>query len=79
MNHEHSYTEMMKSTAMQKHLGKETFMVELYVDMMLQEALLKNEKDKILVKIDEALDQRNEENFHRYCKQLHEITQQFGT
>lgn len=79
MNHEHSYTEMMKSTAMQKHLGKETFMVELYVDMMLQEALLKNEKDKILVKIDEALDQRNEENFHHYCKQLHEITQQFGT
>jgi len=79
MNHENSYTEMMKSTAMQKHLGKETFMVELYVDMMLQEALLKNEKDKILVKIDEALDQRNEENFHHYCKQLQEITQQFGT
>lgn len=79
MNHENSYTEMMKSTAMQKQLGKETFMVELYVDMMLQEALLKNEKDKILVKIDEALDQRNEENFHHYCKQLQEITQQFGT
>ncbi|MGM9927220.1 MAG: IDEAL domain-containing protein [Bacillus sp. (in: firmicutes)] len=70
---------MEKSTAMQKRLGTETFMLKLYVDMMLQEALLKTEKDKILKKIDEALDQRNEEMFHRYCAKLQEITKQFGT
>lgn len=79
MNHEHSYTEMMKSTAMQKRLGTETFMLELYVDMMLQEALLKTEKEKILMAIDDALDQRNEENFHHYCNQLQENTKKFGT
>lgn len=78
MNHEQSYTEMMKSTAMQKHLGKETFILELYVDMMLQEALLKNQKEKLLHKIDEALDQRDEELFNHYCKDLQKLLKKFG-
>ncbi|MGM9924018.1 MAG: IDEAL domain-containing protein [Bacillus sp. (in: firmicutes)] len=79
MNHEQSYTEMMKSNGMHKHSGKETFMLELYVDMMLQEALLKNEKNKLLLKIDEALDQRDRELFHHYCTELAEINKKFGT
>lgn len=79
MNHEHSNTEMMKSTGLQKHSGKETFMLELYIDMMLQEALLKNEKEKLLIEIDKALDQKNEELFQRYCNELREINKRFGT
>lgn len=79
MNHEQSYTEMMKSSAMHKHLGKETFMSELYVTMILQEALLKNEKEKLLLKIDEALDQKNEELFYKYSTKLNEVIKKFGT
>ncbi|WP_019240411.1 MULTISPECIES: IDEAL domain-containing protein [Bacillus] len=79
MNHEQSYTEKMKSSAMHKHLGKETYMSELYVDMILQEALLKSEKEKLLLKIDEALDQRNEKLFYQYSKDLIALTKQFGT
>ncbi|MEH6944180.1 IDEAL domain-containing protein [Bacillus sp. JJ722] len=79
MNHEHSNTEMMKSTGLQKNSGKETFMLELYIDMMLQEALLKNEKEKLLIEIDKALDQKNEELFQHYCNELKEINKRFGT
>lgn len=79
MNHEHSYTEMMKSTGLQKQTGKETFMLELYIDMMLQEALLKNEKEKLLKRIDHALDQKNEELFNQYSNELKEINKRFGT
>ena len=79
MNHEHSHTEMMKSSASQKHFGKETFMLELYVNMMLQEALLKNEKSKLLQKIDDSLDQRDENLFKKYSQELQEINKRFGT
>lgn len=79
MNNEQSYTEKMKSTAMQNHLGKETFILELYVDMMLKEALLKAEKESLLVKIDDSLDRRDEELFNRYCEDLKKINKQFGS
>ena len=79
MNHESSYTETTKNAAMHKQSGTETFMLELYVNMMLQEALLKSEKEKLLLKIDDALDQKNEEQFMKYSKQLQEVMKQFGT
>ena len=64
---------------MKKQSGTETFMLELYVNMMLQEALLKNEKEKILLQIDHSLDQKDRKSFLRYSKQLQEITKKFGT
>ncbi|MGN1401455.1 MAG: IDEAL domain-containing protein [Bacillus sp. (in: firmicutes)] len=77
-NHEQSYTEMLKSSALQKHLGKETFILELYADMMLQEAILKTEKDTLLKKIDDALDQRDRKLFMDYSFQLLELNKRFG-
>ena len=79
MNHESSYTETTKNAAMKKQAGTETFMLELYVNMMLQEALLKNEKEKLLLEIDHSLDQRDRKSFLKYSKQLQEITKKFGT
>ena len=79
MNHESSYTETTKNTSMKKQSGTETFMLDLYVNMMLQEALLKNEKEKILLQIDHSLDQKDRKSFLRYSKQLQEITKKFGT
>ncbi len=79
MNHENSQTDMMKSSTSHKPSEKETFMLDLYVNMMLQEALLKNEKEKILLQIDHSLDQKDRKSFLRYSKQLQEITKKFGT
>ncbi len=79
MNHEQSYTEMMTSSSMQKHLGKETFILEIYVDMMLQELILKAEKEKLTHKIDAALDVRDKELFDQYCSELRELNKRFGS
>lgn len=54
-------------------------MLELYVNMMLQEALLKSEKEKLLLKIDDALDHKNKEQFMKYSKELQEVMKKFGT
>ena len=79
MNHEKPYTEMMKSSTMGKQVGKDTFMLELYVDMMLQEAILKSEKKRLLRKIDESLDERNEEYFTYYTNELMKLNKKFGS
>ncbi len=79
MNHESSYTETTKNTSMKKQSGTETFMLELYVNMMLQEALLKSEKEKLLLKIDDALDHKNKEKFMKYSKELQNVMKRFGT
>ena len=79
MNHEKPYTEMMKSSTMRKQLGKETFMLELYVEMMLQEAILKSEREKLLKKIDQSLDERNEEYFTYYTNELKKLNKRFGS
>ena len=70
---------MMKSSTMRKQLGKETFMLELYVEMMLQEAILKSEREKLLKKIDQSLDERNEEYFTYYTNELKKLNKRFGS
>ena len=79
MNHEKPYTEMMKSSSRGKQAGKDTFMLELYVDMMLQEAILKSEKARLLRKIDKSLDERNEEYFTYYTNELMKLNKKFGS
>ncbi|MFS0782945.1 IDEAL domain-containing protein [Bacillus sp. 1P06AnD] len=78
MNNEHSYTEMMKATSKRKQSEKDTFMLELYVDMILQEALLKAQREQLLQKIDYALDHRDNALFTAYCKELTELNKRFG-
>ncbi|WP_050614261.1 IDEAL domain-containing protein [Bacillus testis] len=78
MNNEQSYTEMMKATSKNKQAATDTFMLELYVDMILQEALLKAQKEKLLQKIDDALDHRDHTLFSTYCQELIQLNKKFG-
>ena len=61
---ENSYTELMKSSAMNK--GKKNYIQDLYIEMLLSEVLLKAEQEKLIVQINQALDTRNKEAF-RSC------------
>ncbi|MFP7295732.1 IDEAL domain-containing protein [Neobacillus niacini] len=75
---EKSYTELMKIGAM-KRQRKENFVQDLYIDMLLLEIQLTVEKEKLLKRIDSAIDHRDKKNFYHLSKQLIEITKRFGT
>jgi uncharacterized protein YpiB (UPF0302 family) len=75
---EKSYTELMKLGAM-KRQRKENFVQDLYIDMLLSEIQLGIEKEKLLKKIDCAIDHRDKKNFYHLSKQLIEINKRFGT
>ncbi|WP_313800593.1 IDEAL domain-containing protein [Cytobacillus sp.] len=76
---EKSYTELMKKSAMKKKKLKESFVLDLYIDMLLSEILLKKEKMKLMKKIDEAIDTENKRAFIQLSKQYQELTKRFGT
>lgn len=75
---EKSYTELMKLGAM-KRQRKENFVQDLYIDMLLSEIQLTVEKEKLLKKIDCAIDHRDKKDFYLLSKQLIEINKRFGT
>ncbi|MGG0719174.1 IDEAL domain-containing protein [Robertmurraya massiliosenegalensis] len=76
---EKSYTELMKSGAMNPKRAKEAFMLNLYVDMILSEALLKSEKEKLSLQIDQAIDKKDKKTFLKLSTQYIELNQRFGT
>ena len=65
---ENSYTELMKSSAMNKK--KKDYVQNLYIEMLLTEALLKREKEKLYVHINQSLDERNEKAFKKFSAQF---------
>jgi len=73
------YTELMKSGAMNPKRAKEAFMVNLYVDMILSEALLKSEKEKLSLQIDQAIDKKDKKTFLKLSTQYIELNERFGT
>jgi len=76
---DNSYTELMKSNAMNKKKLKEGYMLDLYIEMFLSEIILKAEKEKLLNKIDRAIDERNQKSFIELSNQYKELNRRFGT
>lgn len=76
---EKSYTELMKLGAMKRNRLKENFVQDLYIDMLLSEIQLTVQKEKLLRKIDVAIDSRDENSFLLLSGQLKEINERFGT
>ena len=76
---EKSYTELMKLGAMKRNQLKENFVQDLYIDMLLSEIQLTVEKEKLLRKIDSAIDRRDKQSFLLLSGQLKDINKRFGT
>lgn len=76
---EKSYTELMKLGAMKRNRQKENFVQDLYIEMLLSEIQLSVEKEKLLQKIDLAIDSRDKKSFLHLSGQLKEINKRFGT
>ncbi|MBP2241108.1 uncharacterized protein YpiB (UPF0302 family) [Cytobacillus eiseniae] len=76
---EKSYTELMKKSAMRKKKLKESYVLDLYIDMLLSEVLLTKERARLMKEINKALDTGNKSAFLHLSKQYKEISKQFGT
>jgi uncharacterized protein YpiB (UPF0302 family) len=72
---ENPYTELKKSNGNKK---KEDFVFNLYIEMFLNEVLLKAEKGKLLEQIDDAIDHKNHELFIQLSSQYKELNKRFG-
>lgn len=76
---EKSYTELMKIGAMKRTRMQENFVQDLYIEMLLFEIQLTVEKEKLLRKIDIAIDHRDKKSFLQLSGQLKVINKRFGT
>jgi uncharacterized protein YpiB (UPF0302 family) len=76
---EKSYSEIMKASVMKRIKAKESFVLDLYVDMLISEIQLNNKKEKLLLKIDKAIDDRDKILFLSLTDELKDLNKQFGT
>ncbi|WP_066068410.1 IDEAL domain-containing protein [Neobacillus soli] len=76
---EKSYTELMKLGAMKRNQKKENFVQDLYIEMLLSEIQLTVEKEKLLRKIDLAIDGRDKKEFLLLSGRLKDVNKRFGT
>ncbi|MBT2653807.1 IDEAL domain-containing protein [Bacillus sp. ISL-18] len=74
-----SYQELMKIGAMKRARMKENFVQDLYIEMLLSEIQLNVEKEKLLRKIDKAIDTRDKKTFQLLSNELIKINKRFGT
>lgn len=73
MIHESSYKENMKKSAMEIERQEDRFMMEIFSQMVIDEAILKLKLEKLLASIDDALDQRDEEKFYALSQEYKEL------
>lgn len=76
---EKSYSEIMKASVMKRIKSKESFVLDLYVEMLISEIQLKTKKEKLLSKIDQAIDNRDQILFLSLTEELKDLNKQFGT
>lgn len=75
---ERSHSELMKSGAMSRQKAKEAYVLNLYIDMILSEALWKSEKEKLSTQIDKAIDEKDKLAFIQLSTQYKELHKKFG-
>lgn len=76
---DNSNTEIIKSNNVKQKKLKEGYMLDLYIEMFLAEIMLKSEKEKLLKKIDLAIDESNRKKFMELSHQYKELNKRFGT
>lgn len=73
MIHESSYKENMKKSAAEIERQEDRSMMEMFSQMVIDEAVLKLKLEKLLAAIDDALDRRDEEKFYELSREYKEI------
>jgi uncharacterized protein YpiB (UPF0302 family) len=64
---------------MNRNQVKENFIQDLYIEMLLAEIQLNLEKEKLLTKIDMAIDHHDKKTFLLLSQQFIELNKRFGS
>lgn len=73
MENKKSYKELMKEYEMSQNQAEKTLTVEGYVDRLLNNILLEKQKDALLYKIDQALDDKDCDVFMTLSAELNHL------
>ena len=76
---EKSYTELMKASAMKRKRKKEAFVLDLYVDMVISDAILNRKLQAVKVKLDKALDCKNKKMFITLSNEYIQLQKEYGS
>ncbi|MCM3124951.1 IDEAL domain-containing protein [Mesobacillus sp. AQ2] len=76
---EKSYSDTMKASVMKRIKAKESFVLDLYVDMLISEIQLNTKREKLMTRIDKAIDDRDKILFLNLTEELKDLNKQFGT
>ena len=72
-----SYTEFTKLNGLKRRT--ETYVKDLYIEMLLSEIQLNNEKASLMSLIDKAIDERDKERFNELSIKFNILCKRFGT
>lgn len=79
MNNNNSYAEFLKAVGNNStSLEAEKLLNEIYWDLFLQHIHLEQTKARLMILIDDALDQNDKESFDLYTQQLIDFSQEQG-
>lgn len=73
MRNENSYKENMKNSAMRKRKQVDRFMMEVYLQMVIDEAVFNLKEQKLRSAIDFALDNNDREGFYRLSNEYNQL------
>ncbi|BCB02968.1 IDEAL domain-containing protein [Bacillus sp. KH172YL63] len=79
MENKKSYTELMKASAMTRKKAAGRSVMEIYIDMVVHESILKSQKDRLLTDIDAALDQHDKPLFMKLTEELKTLNVSYGS
>ncbi|MDQ0214779.1 uncharacterized protein YpiB (UPF0302 family) [Oikeobacillus pervagus] len=76
MEKKKSYAEMMKSRTIPRK--QDLTITDVYIDMLLNEILLNQEKRQLMMAIDQALDEGDRDSFQELTTKLIQLQERFG-
>ncbi len=78
MENNKSFAEFMNESTVPQKQSSEMTMMEIYVDMVLNEILVRHRKEQLVTAINEALDNKDQDAFMKYSSELNTLEDTHG-
>ncbi|AJD90686.1 hypothetical protein JMA_13690 [Jeotgalibacillus malaysiensis] len=78
MENNKSFAEFMNESTVPQKQSSEMTMMEIYVDMVLNEILVRHRKEQLVTAINEALDNKDQDAFMKYSAELNTLEDTHG-
>ncbi|WP_166786846.1 IDEAL domain-containing protein [Jeotgalibacillus salarius] len=78
MENNKSFAEFMNESTVPQKQSSEMTMMEIYVDMVLNEILVRHRKEQLVTAINEALDSKDQDAFMKFSSELNTLEDTHG-